>query len=120
MDNRLHDGPMDYARRDLPADVARALRLGRRARGWSLRVAARNLGVSAGHLCHIERRQRAPSSVVAEILIDGYRLGPFDAGRLRAVAVRDAGRASPWKLGVATRRPEPREVTGFGIRSHPL
>lgn len=89
---------MDNAKRHLPGDVGQSLRFARRRRGWSFRVAARNLGVSAGYLCHLERGHRVPSTAVAEVLIDGYGIDGPRAERLRGVAVPDVGRASPWKL----------------------
>ncbi len=97
MDYEARVRSQDFGKRHLPADIARSLRLGRRHRGWSLRTAERNLGVSFSYLCHLENGNRVPSSVVAELLIDGYRLGAEEARRLRSSAVPDAGRSSRWK-----------------------
>jgi transcriptional regulator with XRE-family HTH domain len=69
----------------------------RRKRGWSLRQAARRANVTPGTIVHLEKARRAPSTVVAEEIICGYRLGPAEAAMLRAAAVPDAGRSSPWK-----------------------
>lgn len=53
-----------YGKRHLPADIGRSLKLGRQRRGWSLRTAERNLGISFSYLCHLEIGNRVPSSVV--------------------------------------------------------
>lgn len=102
---------MDNAKRHLPGDVGQSLRFARRRRGWSFRVAERNLGVSAGYLCHLERGHRVPSTAVAEVLIAGYGIDGPRAERLRGVAVPDVGRASPWKL---VRPPLPGQEDGRG------
>jgi DNA-binding XRE family transcriptional regulator len=83
-------------RRTIPPDVAKMLAAAHRARGWSLRGAARHANVSAGTIVHLEKGRRAPSAAVAEDIIDGYRLGWHEADMLRAVAV-PAGKSSPWK-----------------------
>ena len=67
----------------------------RQARGWSIREAARRAGVAPGTIVHLEKARRAPSIVVAEDIIDAYRLPPGDADWLRSEAVTDAGRALP-------------------------
>lgn len=47
-------------------------------------------------ICHLERGERRPSTVMAEILFDDYRMAPADARRLRAVALPGVGRDSPY------------------------
>jgi transcriptional regulator with XRE-family HTH domain len=69
----------------------------RRQRGWSLREAARRADVSPGTIVHLEKARRAPSIVVAERIIDVYRLADTEAGMLRAEAVEGAGWDSPFK-----------------------
>ena len=64
----------------------------RAARGWSLRKAAVELGISYQHLHHLERARRAPSPSVAEALIVGLGLGPTASARLRSEAVHGRGR----------------------------
>ncbi len=61
---------MDDSYRDcLPIAVAHPIRLARLARGWSLRRAAAEIGISVGHLSYIERGLRCPSNAVARDLI---------------------------------------------------
>jgi len=85
------------ARRDLPADVAAMLRRARLARGWSLSEAERRSLISRRMLSLLEQGQRRPSVVLAESLVQAYRLGPGDSARLQAVAVENAGRDSPYR-----------------------
>ncbi len=60
-----HEHDLDDLRQaHLPADIGRSLKLGRQRRGWSLRTAERNLGISFSYLCHLEIGNRVPSSVV--------------------------------------------------------
>ncbi|MGH3407859.1 MAG: helix-turn-helix domain-containing protein [Streptosporangiaceae bacterium] len=68
----------------------------RRERRWSFRQAARRAKVTAGTIVHLEKARRAPSAAVAEDIIDGYGLDWHQADMLRAAAVGDAGRSSPW------------------------
>lgn len=96
--------------RTLDRDVAALLRHARRARGWTIRGAGRRLGVAASMICHLEHGERRPSTVLAEILIDGYKMAPADARRLRAVALRGVGRDSPYKA-------RSRTVTGTDVCS---
>jgi DNA-binding XRE family transcriptional regulator len=86
-------------RRELPADVAGMVATARRRRGWGVREAARRIGVSPGTIVHLEKGRRAPSVIVAENIIDAYRLPDESAEMLLAVAVTDAGRSSPFKDG---------------------
>ena len=106
MENAPGSRPLENGRRDghrdLPRDVADALRHARRARGWSIRAAARHLGVAASMIHALEHARRRPSVVMAETLIDGYGMTPADARRLRAVALPGVGRDSPWKRGSRT------------------
>lgn len=73
------------------------LRSARSARRWSLREAAKRTGVSTGMLVHLEKGRRLPSVPLAEDLIAGYGLSPWEAGQLRAVALPDVGRGSPYR-----------------------
>ncbi len=43
----------------------------------------------------VERGERAPSSTVAELLIDGLQLSPPDADALRSASVQGVGRDRP-------------------------
>jgi transcriptional regulator with XRE-family HTH domain len=85
------------AHRDLPPDVAAMLRQARLARGWSLSEAERRTLISRRMLSLLERGERRPSVVLAESLVQAYRLGPVSSARLAAVAVRNAGRDSPYR-----------------------
>jgi transcriptional regulator with XRE-family HTH domain len=64
----------------------------RKARGWSIREAARRAHVAPGTIVHPEKARRAPSVVVAEDIIDVYRLNPGEAEQLLAEAVTGAGK----------------------------
>ncbi len=89
--------------------TALALHRARTVRGWSYRQAARRLGVSAGHLHHLDHGHRLPSATVARALIDGYRLTADVAAALLAQAVPDAGRDSPpYRAGHGSRPRRPR------------
>ena len=72
--------------RELPADLAAARRQARTSRSWSLRVAAQQTGASESALWHL------PSTAMAELLVDGYRLDEATTGRLRTVAQPGVGR----------------------------
>lgn len=78
--------------RELPADLAAARRQARTSRSWSLRVAAQQTGASESALWHLERGDRLPSTAMAELLVDGYRLDEATTGRLRTVAQPGVGR----------------------------
>ena len=81
----------DHGWRTLDPYVAEALRRARRACGWSLRRAAREVELSPGYLCLLEGARRRPSVVAAERLVAGYELPSYAASRLRAVALRGVG-----------------------------
>jgi transcriptional regulator with XRE-family HTH domain len=67
----------------------------RAERGWSLTTAAARTGISRRMLGMLEHGQRVPSTVLAEALIEGYRLGLAAADLLRSVAMPNVGRDSP-------------------------
>jgi len=69
----------------------------RRRRGWSLREAARNVGVAFGTIAHLEHARRAPSATVARNIIRAYQLTEAEADMLCAEAVELAGKDSPFK-----------------------
>jgi transcriptional regulator with XRE-family HTH domain len=87
----------DMTRRTITPELAAMLAAARRRRGWPLREAARNVGVSVGTIGHLEKGRRAPSTVVAEAIIRAYDLSPADAAMLLAEAVEGAGWDSPFK-----------------------
>lgn len=60
--------------------------------GWSFRQAARVVGVSPGTIRFLEIGQRAPSVVVAEQLIDRYKMSLDDANALRDAALEGVGK----------------------------
>jgi ribosome-binding protein aMBF1 (putative translation factor) len=84
------------AHRSLDPDVAAMLARARAELGWTYTKAAWWTGISRRMLSMLEAGQRVPSQVLAEDLITGYRLGAADAALLRAVALPDVGRASPY------------------------
>ena len=60
---------MDTYRHTLPPRVASELRAARLALPWSLTSLAAVVGISRGHLIRIQNGTRAPSSIVAMILV---------------------------------------------------
>lgn len=54
--------------------------------GWPVHGGRRRLA------CHLKQGRRVPSIVVAEALISGLKLDPFEAEQLRAVALCGVGR----------------------------
>jgi ribosome-binding protein aMBF1 (putative translation factor) len=93
------------ARRYLDPEVAAVLHRARRARGWSYRVAGRRMGVSYGYLAELEAGHRVPSTVVAEVLVDGYGLTDRSAALVRSVAIAGVGR--DWRHGPPRERTTP-------------
>lgn len=96
---RPHDPPWRSrtARRSLDPAAARALR---RARlGWSVSEASRRTGVSRRMIALLERAQRRPSASLAEALVRGYGMSDADAAPVRAAALANVGRDSPYKRG---------------------
>lgn len=87
-------------RRVISPALAAMLTEARRARGLSLRKAARLAGCTPGTIVHLEKGRRAPSLITAWGIIGAYKLGPFEAERLMAEAVDDVGKNSPYKTGL--------------------
>jgi ribosome-binding protein aMBF1 (putative translation factor) len=85
----------DWTSGTLPQDLAFTIAAARRARGWSCRQAAAEVGISPAHMSRLERGIRCPSVAVAEDLIRVLQLDPEDASRLLTVARPDAGRSHP-------------------------
>jgi ribosome-binding protein aMBF1 (putative translation factor) len=83
--------------RHLPAELATALREGRRARGWSQRTAGERIGVTFTMISKLECGIRVPSTALAADLIEAYRLPAAVAADLIAVATSTAGRSSPYR-----------------------
>ncbi len=65
-------------RHELPQDVPHLSKIDL-SQGRSFHQAARDTGVDAGYLCALENGRRAPSIVVAEALIEGYKITSVDA-----------------------------------------
>ena len=103
--------------RHIPQDVAAALLRGRRSRGWTAADASRAVGVDRRMIVRLESGERRPSAAVAELLIQGYRLGVADAARLRAVAAPMAGRSSPYRSGAVPVFPAGRAGSGAPLNS---
>lgn len=87
-------------RRVISPALAAMLTEARRARGLSLRKAARLAGCTPGTIVHLEKGRCAPSVITASGIIDAYKLGPCEAERLMAEAVDGAGKNSPYKAGL--------------------
>jgi DNA-binding XRE family transcriptional regulator len=92
-----HGAREDTTRSTVTAGLSAVLAAARRRRGWSVREAARNIGVAAGTVVHLEKGRRAPSTVVAESIIRAYQLDSGEAAMLLAEAVEGAGWDSPHK-----------------------
>jgi hypothetical protein len=88
-----HGAPAWPSRRTITPGLAGMLAAARRGRGWSVREAARRARCSPGMIVHLEKARRAPSTLLAEDIIDGYRLDYRQADLLLAEAVDDAGRS---------------------------
>jgi transcriptional regulator with XRE-family HTH domain len=64
----------------------------------SYRQAAKRIGISHGYLCELEHGRRSPSVIVANAIMDVYRIDdPDDRHVLVVAAVDDAGRN--WEPG---------------------
>ena len=94
----------ESTRRTVSSDLAAMLAAARRRRGWSLREAARNVGVAYGTIAHLEHGRRAPSAVVARNLITAYGLTEAEANMLSTEAVEGAGKDSPFADAKRSRR----------------
>jgi transcriptional regulator with XRE-family HTH domain len=92
-----HGAHGESTRHTISPELAAVLANARRRRGWSLREAARNVGVAFGTIGHLEHARRAPSATVARNIIRAYRLTEAEAEMLCTQAVEDAGKDSPWK-----------------------
>lgn len=99
-----HGAHDQSTRRTISSDLAAMLTAARHRRGWSLREAARNVGVAYGTIAHLEHGRRAPSTVVARNLIAAYELTEDEADMLRAEAVDGAGKDSPFAHAKRSRR----------------
>jgi hypothetical protein len=78
--------------RYLNAEIVTILSQGRKGRGWSYRTAARQMGLSVGMVWMLDHGQRVPSTVVAELLIEGYKLSYAEADLVRSAALPHVGR----------------------------
>lgn len=87
--------PTIRQRRTPPDGLGQALRAAREQVGLGLREAARQCGLSAGYLAHLEAGERCPSVAVAERLAEVLQLGATAGALLGAAAVDDAGRSHP-------------------------
>lgn len=82
-------------RRTPPEGLGAMLRTARERAGLGQREAAREAGVSQGHLWALEAGRRVPSAAVAEDLAAVLTLASDELAQLRAAAVDDAGRSNP-------------------------
>jgi transcriptional regulator with XRE-family HTH domain len=128
-----HGTHEDTRRHVLTPETAAMLASARRSRGWSLRQAARQTGVSFGTIGNLETARRAPSTAVALILVSAYRLSHDDSRQLLGESVTDAGRSSPrrasngkrpirrsaWKTG-GPRSPNTVEYQTRGAQPRPM
>ena len=87
-----------HAHRSLPAAVADLLAARQSALGWTQADVSAACGISRLAWWHLAvAADRRPSCAMAEALIAGLDLGADDAARLRAVAVPNVGRSSPYR-----------------------
>lgn len=82
-------------RRTPPKAIGPLLRAARKRQGLSQSEVARRVGIGAAYVWLLERGERTPSTVVAELLADALQLSLDDCRTLYAAAVTDAGRSHP-------------------------
>jgi ribosome-binding protein aMBF1 (putative translation factor) len=72
IDNGFCRAPVDNTRTagTLPPELAASLRAARVRRGWSLRQAARELGVDAAMVLRLETGARRPRTALARIIAE--------------------------------------------------
>lgn len=87
------------AHRSCDPRAAAVLRYYRQARGWNVSEAARQSGVSRRMIGMLEHAQRRPSVSTAEMLIGAYGITGGHAEDVRAIALPNVGRDSPYKTG---------------------
>jgi DNA-binding XRE family transcriptional regulator len=94
----------EHVRRVPPAELGPMLRAARVRAGLGLREAAREVGISHGHVRGIEAGRYCPSVAVAEVLADV--LGLDDAARalLMSCAVPEVGYSKPGRVRVLSPR----------------
>ena len=85
------------AHRSCNPRAAAVLRAYREAHGLSVSEAARRSGISRRMIGMLEHAQRRPSVSTAEALITAYRISGGHAEDVRAVALPNVGRDSPFK-----------------------
>jgi DNA-binding XRE family transcriptional regulator len=89
------------ARRSCDPRAAAVLKAYRRVHGWTVSEASRQTGVSRRMITLLEQARRRPSRSLAEALISGYGIRPEHASAVRAVALPNIGRDSPYRTGTA-------------------
>jgi transcriptional regulator with XRE-family HTH domain len=89
-----------HAHRSCDPRAASLLRTYRQARGWTVTEAAQHTGVSRRMIGMLEAGQRRPSESVADTLIGAYRITGSHARDVRAIALANVGRDSPYRTGV--------------------
>jgi DNA-binding XRE family transcriptional regulator len=90
------------AHRSCNPRAAAVLQVYRRTHGWTISEAARRSGVSRRMIGMLERAQRRPSISTAEALITAYGIPGGHAEDVRAVALPNVGRDSPYRTGDAS------------------
>lgn len=103
------------AHRSCDPRAAAVLAVYRRTHGWTVSEAARQSGVSRRMIGMLEHAQRRPSVAVAEALITAYGIPGGHAEDVRAVALPNVGRDSPYKTsdaaGLRPHEPRPHELS---------
>ena len=91
-----------HAHRSCDPRAASLLQTYRQARGWTVSEAAQQTGVSRRMIGMLEAAQRRPSESVADTLVAAYRITGQHADQVRAIALANVGRDSPYRTGVIT------------------
>ena len=90
--------------RELPRELANAIRQAREQHGWSMRAAARRAGLSPSMWSRLENAVRVPSVALAADLTDALELPPDTAAWLAQVAISDRGRSRLASVALGARR----------------
>jgi transcriptional regulator with XRE-family HTH domain len=89
----------DYRYHVLSSQAGGMLRAVRKRRGWTLKMAAAEIGCDFSYLCLLEKCHRAPSRAMAEDIIRGLGLGPDEATVLLRESVPGVGRDKARRAG---------------------
>jgi transcriptional regulator with XRE-family HTH domain len=83
---------VEYRYHNLSTQAGGMLRAARKRRGWTLMMAAAEIGCDFSYLCLLEKSRRAPSVAMAAEIIRGLKLNPDEATVLLRESVKGVGR----------------------------